>query len=55
VDDIIRDSAQGKTVIYRTVYVFQASDKRTTTTQISADNGKTWTIVTQFTAVQATS
>ena len=43
---------KGKTVIYRDVYVFQSSDKRTTTTQISADNGKTWTIVTKFTAEQ---
>ena len=43
---------KGKTIIYRDVYVFQSSDKRTTTTQISADNGKTWTTITEFTAVQ---
>jgi hypothetical protein len=43
---------KGKTIIYRDVYLFQSSDKRTATTQISADDGKTWTTVTKFTAVQ---
>jgi hypothetical protein len=43
---------KGKTAMYRTVYVFQSSGKRTATTQISADNGKTWTTVTEFTSVQ---
>lgn len=46
---------KGKTFVYRDVYVFQSSEKRTTTTQISADNGKTWTTVTEFTAVQIAS
>jgi hypothetical protein len=43
---------KGKTIVYRDVYVFQSSDKRTVTTQISADNGKTWTTLTKFTSVQ---
>jgi hypothetical protein len=43
---------KGKMVIYRDVYVFQSATARTTTTQISADGGKTWTIVTKFTAKQ---
>ncbi len=46
---------KGKTVMYRDVYVFQSTDRRTTTTQISSDNGKTWTTVTEFTAVQVSS
>jgi Protein of unknown function (DUF1579) len=46
---------KGKTIIYRDVYVFQSSSKRTTTAQISADKGKTWTIVTEFTAEQVSS
>lgn len=41
---------QGKTIIHRNVYVFESVDKRATTTQISADNGKTWTTITRFTA-----
>ena len=46
---------KGKTVIYRNVYVFSAAGKRTTTTEISADDGKTWTTVTRFTAEQIAS
>jgi hypothetical protein len=43
----------GKTVIYRTVYVFAPDDKgRTTTSSISADKGATWTTITQFTTVK---
>lgn len=41
---------KGKTAIYRTVYVFESNVKRTTTSQISIDKGKTWTIVERFTA-----
>jgi hypothetical protein len=44
---------KGKTIIYRDVYVFQSSHHRTTTTQISADNGKTWTTTTKFTSQRA--
>ena len=47
---------QGKTLIYRDVYVFPPEGKqRTTTVQISADKGQTWTTVTQFTAVRVKS
>ena len=47
---------KGKTLIYRDVYVFPPGGKqRTTTVQISADKGQTWTTVSQFTAVQVKS
>ena len=45
----------GKTIIRRNVYVFQRLGERTTTTQISADGGKTWITVTKFTAVRSSS
>jgi len=42
---------KGKTPIYRDVYVYSSDDTRTdVTAQISADNGRTWTTVTQFKA-----
>jgi hypothetical protein len=43
----------GKTLIARDVYVFSSDDeRRSTTAQVSADKGQTWTTVTQFTAVK---
>jgi hypothetical protein len=42
---------KGKMLIYRDVYVYTSDDTRMdVTAQISADNGRTWSTVTQFTA-----
>ncbi|HYK54251.1 MAG TPA: hypothetical protein VEV38_12025 [Candidatus Eremiobacteraceae bacterium] len=42
---------KGKTLIYRTVYVYANDDTRTdVTAEISSDNGRTWTTVTRFKA-----
>jgi hypothetical protein len=43
---------KGKTVILRDVYLFEPAGRRTTTTSVSADNGKTWTTITTFTAAR---
>jgi Protein of unknown function (DUF1579) len=43
---------KGKTLIHRDVYVYQSADKRTTTTQLSADGGATWITVEKFTALR---
>jgi hypothetical protein len=43
----------GKTIVLRTTFVFLTPDKQTTTVQISADNGQTWTTTVHVTAVKA--
>jgi hypothetical protein len=45
---------KGKTLAVRTTFVFLTSDKQTTTVQISADKGQTWTTTIAVTAVKAT-
>jgi hypothetical protein len=42
----------GKTYLYRDVQVFLTPTQRQTSAQVSGDNGKTWTTVSQFTAVK---
>jgi hypothetical protein len=44
---------QGKTLVLRTTFVFLAPDKQTTTVQISADKGQTWTTIIRVTAEKA--
>jgi hypothetical protein len=46
-------SYKGKTIVFRNVYVFSPDGKRTMdTVQVSADNGQTWTTVSQFAGVK---
>jgi hypothetical protein len=46
-------SYQAKTLVVRTTFVFLTPDKQTTTVQISADKGQTWTTTIAVTAVKA--
>ncbi len=43
----------GKTLVFRTTFVFLALDKQTTMVQVSADRGRTWITIIQVTAVRA--
>jgi hypothetical protein len=44
---------QGKTLIQRNVHVFSSDDKQSSaTTEISADDGQTWTTISRFTALK---
>ena len=45
---------KGKTLVVRTTFVFVTSDKQTTTVQVSADEGRTWTTIVRVTAVKST-
>lgn len=45
----------GKTLAYRTVFVFLSANKQTTTVQISADGGRRWTTLIETTAVKVAS
>lgn len=50
----LRDSSdEGKALVVRTTFVFVTRDKQTTTVQISADKGQTWTTTVRVTAVKA--
>jgi hypothetical protein len=44
---------QGNMLVLRTTFVFLTPDKQTTTVQVSADKGQTWTTIIQVTAVKA--
>jgi len=44
---------KGKALVLRTTFVFLTPDKQTTTVQVSADEGQTWTTIIQITAVKA--
>jgi hypothetical protein len=46
-------SYQGKTLVIRTIFVFLTPDKQTTTVQVSADKGQTWTTMIAVTSVKA--
>jgi hypothetical protein len=46
-------SYQGKALVIRTTFVFLSPNKQTTTVQISADQGRTWTTMIAVTAVKA--
>jgi hypothetical protein len=46
-------TSNGKTLVFRTTFVFVTPDKQTTTVQISDDQGKTWATMIQVTAVKA--
>jgi len=43
----------GKTLVVRTTFVFLTPDKQTTTVQLSADKGQTWTTTVRVTAVKS--
>jgi hypothetical protein len=44
---------QGKTLVIRTIFVFLTPDKQTTTVQVSADKGRTWSTMIAVTALKA--
>lgn len=44
---------KGKTLVLRTMFVFVTPDKQTTTVQVSADKGQTWTTTIRVTAAKA--
>jgi hypothetical protein len=44
---------KGKTLVIRTTFVFLTPDKQTTTVQVSADKGQTWTTIIEVTAVKS--
>ena len=46
----VQDS--GKTLLLRTVFAFLAPDKQTTTVQVSADKGQSWTKMIETTGVR---
>jgi hypothetical protein len=46
-------SDSGKTLVYRTTFVFLTSDEQTTTVQVSEDQGQTWTTTIRVTALKA--
>jgi hypothetical protein len=46
-------SDKGKALVRRTTFVFLTPTKQTTTVQVSADNGQTWTTMIRVTAVKA--
>jgi hypothetical protein len=46
----------GKMLIHRNVHIFSSDDKQASaTTEVSADNGKTWTTLSRFTSVKVAS
>ena len=46
-------SNKGKALVLRTRFVFLTPDKQTTTVQVSADGGQTWTTTIHVTALKA--
>ena len=44
---------KGKTLVVRTTFVFVTSDEQTTTVQVSADKGKTWTTTIRVSAAKS--